>query len=134
MTLQSFFVSSGESILFSAPTLTHEVLLLAAGCGGTITKVKRWYYEDVMRIENVWDMQGKPAPYRIMGMHGGYVWQDIATRRQAVGEFCTRTNPYIPVPQRPLYIELVRKYRKDEILAGLNGMYGSLCERNILMQ
>jgi hypothetical protein len=92
--------------------------------GAIVTLIQRYSYDDIMSIENIWKLSNRVDPYRIFGHTGAVVWQCECTKNVAIGEFSSRCNPYIPISQRAMYMELVRVYRKVDIDKAIKALYG----------
>lgn len=123
--IQKVFITYNDEVLYEAPHIDHQSILLAA-TGATLTMIQRYAYDDIVNIDDVSLCSHKKEPYRIFGRTGAVVWQTVTTKGKAIAEFHSRCSPYIEKSQRAYFMEMVKVYRKDDIAKAINAMYGDL--------
>lgn len=124
-----FFVTDPDKqVIHESPTLDYKAILLI-GIGANLTQIRRYTYEDIIKIPDLAQCSKKKYPYRIFGATGAVVWQDVADKGRMLKEFYSRCTPFIPVAQRAVYAEMVKEYGNAHISKAIIHIYGISSER-----
>lgn len=117
------FVYYEGDVVTYGPSFSHD-LVLAAMLQGTVTfRIRRYTYEDIMKIRNVWKTSPKGYLFRIMNHEGNLIWSDRVSLIEALGEFTSRSTPFIPYAQRAAHMDRVTTYSRDQIMQCFRGMF-----------
>ena len=123
MNKRFFVTDANKYVVHESPTLDHTAILLM-GIGASITQIRRYTYEDIIRVPDFSQCSKKQYPFRIFGATGAVVWQDVTHKGAMLKEFYSRCNPFIPVAQRAIYAEMVKGYGNADIAKAVTHIYG----------